>query len=111
MVMSLPLIDLTVPPSDVTVMKPVPALFGTTVSEWTPGPPGPPGPWKKPPARGKARFVAVALLLLFFFELLLGAAALPAIPASAPTSAQTTMTTPSWGSLMRLMVPQPAPCP
>ena len=43
-VTSLPLIDLTVPASDVTVMKPLPALLGTTAWAWTAGPPGPPGP-------------------------------------------------------------------
>jgi hypothetical protein len=34
---------------------------------------------------------------------LLGAAALPAMPAIAPTRAQIAMTAPIWGSLIRLM--------
>src|SRR3954453_23974986 len=97
--MSSPLTDLTLPASEVTVMKPSPALLGTTASAWTAGPPGPPGPPRKPKWRGAAFEV-----LPDFLELLLGAAALPAMPARAPTSAHTTMTTPSWGSLIALMM-------
>src|SRR3954447_10702574 len=100
--MSFPPTDLTVPASDVTVMKPSPALLGTTASAWTAGPPR----WKAGPPRKRNPWRGAVVEL--FFELLLGAAALPAMPARAPTSAQTAMTTPSWGSLIGLMIPQPA---
>jgi hypothetical protein len=48
--------------------------------------------------------VALPLFLLdFLLAFLLGAAALPAMPATAPRRAQRAMTAPIWGSLIRLM--------
>src|SRR6476620_8347573 len=72
----------TLPLSSVTVMKPLPALLSTTAVACTGG------PWN--PRRGPAWRVEVPC-----FALLDGAAALPAMPATAPARAQRPITAPS----------------
>src|SRR3954469_12079531 len=80
------------------VLKPVPSRLGTTADACTgpkpkPGPkPGPPGPWRKPRLSALICFFTAAFFCAFADFEVEGAAALPAIPAIAPTMAHTAIT-------------------
>src|SRR4051794_39333709 len=96
MVRSFPERDFSLPLSSVTVSKPLPERFGTTASTWTGGP-------AKAPRIGPqwARFASIRE----DGALLDGAAALPAMPATAPTAAHPAARAPALIHLVRVMRP------